>query len=224
MIFCSLKFNKMVLLVYMLFRVLLSDNAMNMKIKELNASSLYVSEWVCVKDDNGIALHERWVKVNDSLTVRERKGVMIVDGSMDEVVLFLNNPKSVKLWMKGIKEIKLIVHNDEELLYLVINLPWPFSDRDLVAKYSLIKMGPDNCEIRMCSNNYRGIESDKNIRIRDYNASWKLTKLEGGKVKIEFQVFSAEPPLFPQWIQEPVLKKVFYKNLVRLKDQLTSDS
>ena len=81
MIFCSLKFNKMVLLVYMLFRVLLSDNAMNMKIKELNASSLYVSEWVCVKDDNGIALHERWVKVNDSLTVRERKGVMIVDGS-----------------------------------------------------------------------------------------------------------------------------------------------
>ena len=57
----------------------------------------------------------------------------------------------------------------------------------------------------------------KILELEDYNASWKLTKLEGGKVKIEFQVFSAEPPLFPQWIQEPVLKKVFYKNLVRFE-------
>ncbi|MCW3786722.1 hypothetical protein [Plebeiibacterium sediminum] len=195
-----------------------------MKIKELNASSLYVSEWVCVKEDNGIALHERWVKVNESLSVRERKGIMVVDGSMDEVISFLSNPKTVKLWMKGIKEVRLVVHKDEELLYIVINLPWPFSDRDLVAKYSVTQTGPDNCVIRMSSDTYNDIEKKNTVRIKNYDATWKLTKLDEGKVQIQFQVFSAEPPLFPQWVQEPVLKKVFYQNLLRLKDQFKKGS
>ncbi len=219
-----LNLNEMVLLVYMLFRILLSDNSMSLKMKELNASSLFVSEWVCVMDVKGVALHERWVKVNDSLSVRERKGIMIVDGSIDDVITFLSNPKTVKNWMKGVKEVRLIVRNDEELLYLVINLPWPFSDRDLVAKYSVTRTGPDNCTIRMRSDHYNRVESSKTVRIKNYNASWIVTKVGNGKVKIEFQVFSAEPPLFPQWVQEPVLKNVFYQNLLRLKAQLKKDS
>ncbi len=211
----------MILLVYFLFRVLLSDNTMSVKIKELNASSLYVSEWVCVKDVDGIALHERWVKVNDSLTVRERKGVMVVDGSFNEVVNFLKNPNTVKRWMKGIKEVRFIIHQDERLLYFVINLPWPFSDRDVVAKYSVVQTDQDNCTIRMNSSYYKEKRDSKNVRIKDYNASWKLTRVGDNKVKIDFQVFSAEPPIFPQWMQEPVLKKVFYQNLMRLKTELS---
>ncbi len=212
----------MVLLVFMLLRMLLSDNEMNAMIKELNASSLYVSEWVSVKNADGIELQERWVKVNDSLTVRERKGIMVINGSVDEVVEFLSNPKTIKLWMKNVQEVRLFMKGDAQLTYIVIHLPWPFSDRDLVANYSVHKTDNNHCTIRMKSEDGTHVGSSKIVRINSYNASWNLEQVANNKVHIEFQVFSAEPPLFPQWVQEPVLKKVFHQNLLRLKAQLNA--
>ncbi len=213
----------MVLLVFILFRMLLSDNEMNGMIKEFNASSMIISEWVSVKNADGIELQERWVKVNDSLTVRERKGIMMINGSMDDVIEFLSNPETIQLWMKNVQEVRMLVQGNEQLTYIVIHLPWPFSDRDLVANYSVSQNNSNQCVIRMKSEKYSGVASENTKRINSYNATWKLNKISDTKVQLEFQVFSAEPPLFPQWVQEPVLKKVFHQNLLRLKTKLDSN-
>ena len=66
-------------------------------------------------------------------------------------------------------------------------------------------------------------EMEKNkVRINDYRASWLITRTKNNTIKIVFTVFCSEPPMFPQWVQEPVLKKIFFGNLMRLKQRLIS--
>ncbi len=213
----------MILIVYMFIRMILADNSMANMAKELNASSLYYSEWICVKEDKGIALHERWVKVNDSLNVRERRGVFVVDCYLEEVIIFLKDYKTIDTWMKGVKQVRLLSEDDDNLIYLIIGLPWPFTKRDLVARYSVLKQGDSTCVVQVQSESGGLKETEKMIRINNYRATWTLTRFDSNKTKVEFNVFSNEPPVFPRWMQDPVIKKVFFNNLMRLKCQLNNE-
>ncbi len=193
--------------------------------KSINANSEVVSEWVCVMDKEGVALFERWVQVNESLRVRERKGEFVVASSLSKTIDYLSNMNSLKEWMNGVKTVdKISSHADSgELAYIVLHLPWPFADRDMIARFSLIQTDSHHCFVKIGSEKGDIREEKKIKRIHNYSAVWSLEKLDAERTKVVFTVFSNEPPLFPQWIQEPILKKVFMKNLQRLKQELAGD-
>ncbi len=211
----------MILIVYMFFRMILADNSMANMVKELNASSWYYGEWICVKEDKDIALYEKWVKVNDSLNVRERRSVFVVDCNLEEVMIFLKDYTTIDTWMKVVKQARLVSEDDDNLIYLIIGLPWPFAKRDLVARYSVLKVGNSSCVVQVQSERLK--ETEKMIRINNYRATWTLTRFYSNKTKVEFNVFSNEPPIFPRWMQDLVIKKVFFNNLIRLKCLLNNE-
>ncbi len=212
----------MIILAYFLFRMLLGGNSLATNRAIIHTAFSY-TEWVCVKEDRGISLHERWIQVNDSLKVRERKGEFVVNCNMDDVAHYLKDYKTVDKWMKGVKQVRMVNSNDKDLVYMVIHLPWPFSDRDFFALYSSIQMDSNHMIIKVNSEENSKTTSKKLVRIKDYRASWKLQHINQQKTKITFTVFSSEPPLFPQWMQEPVIKKVFLNNLKRLQSALNKN-
>jgi len=210
----------MLLIIYMFFKLILIENVMASETKSNSTSALYYSEWVCVKNEKGISLHERWVKVNDSLKVRERKGEFYVVAELDEVVSFLRSHETIKLWMKGVDKVELLEVGRNDVVYLNMGLPWPFSDRDLVAQYSYKQIDEVTRWVEVKSvHGLKEMEKNK-VRINDYRASWLITRTKNNTIKIVFTVFCSEPPMFPQWVQEPVLKKIFFGNLMRLKQRL----
>ncbi|WP_143525190.1 SRPBCC family protein [Labilibacter marinus] len=211
----------MVILVYFLIRMLLNLNPAVLKEKAFVNASMYYSEWVCVKDAKGIALYERWVKVNDSLNVRERKGEFEVESCMEDVVRYLNSHETIKEWMKGIKVAQKVGDPEAHWVYMEIQLPWPMSNRDLIAKYSVARENKDSYYLTVQSGKGSPHLDTELVRIKDYKAVWKLKRVGHQKTKITFTTFSSEPPMFPQWVQEPVLKNVFYANLRRLKNRLS---
>lgn len=211
----------MVILAYFLFRMFFAVNSTAIKERVLVRTAMDVSEWVCVKDTKGIVLRERWVNVNDSLKVRERRGELVVDCSFEEVMIYLKNHNTVGQWMKGVKSTQFY-NDDKSLVYMIIHLPWPFSNRDLLARYSTIQMDENNCLVKVVSETVEEESKSELQRMQDYRASWRLQRLGNRRTKIVFTTFSSEPPMFPQWMQEPVLKKVFYGNLKRLREQLSN--
>ncbi|WP_430934071.1 hypothetical protein [Saccharicrinis sp. 156] len=210
----------MIILAYILLRMLLGGSPATVKGEALINAHWGFSDWVCVKDMDGIKLLERWVRVNDTLKVRERKGEMIVECSMQEAVSYLADYSTVKQWMKGLKSIEL-QDEDRKLIYMVIKLPWPFIDRDLFARYSLYKLDKENSVVKVESERNVQAPNSRLVRISNYRASWNVQRISSNRTKVVFTTFSSEPPIFPQWIQEPVLKRIFYGNLKRLKDQLS---
>jgi hypothetical protein len=55
----------------------------------------------------------------------------------------------------------------------------------------------------------------------DYNATWTITETSLRQVRIIFSAISDTFPLFPKYIQDPVIEKMFHNNLVRLKELLS---
>ena len=212
----------MIFLAYFFIRVLVGGDVMVSKENEIIHTSLVRTEWVCVKEDKDISLFERWVKVNDELNVRERMGQMVVECNINEASEYLGDYKTAQNWIKGVKESCLKNDIEEDLVYMVIGLPWPFANRDFFAKYSFFDTGDGQVVIRVESKYPQQKLNPKCVRIRNYSASWVLRKIDEEKTKIIFTTFSSEPPMFPQWMQEPVLKKVFYNNLKRLSRELSS--
>jgi len=179
------------------------------------------SEWTCVKKSKGIQLYERWVQINDSLSVRERKGELITSCTIEKAETYLRDYSTVTDWMKGVKSVNALTADSGQVVYMLIQLPWPFSNRDLVARYSYFRIDQEHRTVKVKSDNTVSTPDNRCVRIKHYEASWSLERLNERQTKIVFTTFSSEPPLFPQWIQEPVLKKLFINNLNRLRLELS---
>lgn len=197
--------------------------AINNDLREIPtpAMAITAAEWNCTKNRNGIALYEKWVKVNDSLTVKERKGELTVTGNYHNVVQYLSQTTTMKDWMSNVDAAKNITVSNDTLMYILFNLPWPFSNRDLIAHCQTTYLNEYQAIIKLESHPNALKKSDEAVRINSYRASWEITQLANGQIKVVLQTFSDEPPLCPHWIQDPIVEEIFYSNLLKLKSKLT---
>lgn len=209
----------MILLVIILIRIL-SPEFITGNSLTLTATTVS-NEWTCVSETENIKLYERWIKVNDSLYVRERKGEMIVSCPLMAAEVYMRNHKTLTEWMRGIKSIKDLSEDSTQLVHIIIQLPWPFQNRDLIGLYQYYKIDQNKSTIQLASNENAANVKSKYVRIKHYRATWSLERINDNTTKIVLNTYSTEPPLFPEWIQEPVIRRIFTSNLLRLKKRLS---
>jgi hypothetical protein len=87
--------------------------------------------WNQVKDSDGIKVCRR--NVPGSLT-KEFKGTGDVAAPMEVVLEILDDIPSYPLWFPDCKECRALKRDKDKnmILYLVIEAPWPVSDRDVI--------------------------------------------------------------------------------------------
>ena len=92
-----------------------------------------VDEWKSIIDEDGIALFARGV---DGHADAQFKGICTVNRSLEAVGSILSDIGSYPKWFfKCIEARKIPAANSSDLhffLYVAIDTPWPFSDRDAV--------------------------------------------------------------------------------------------
>jgi hypothetical protein len=89
--------------------------------------------WTLEKEDGGIALYSRPVADSPFLAV---KAVATIDAPAEKVAHLLGDGNGCSAWRAMCKssEVLSAVSDSESLVYLVLDLPWPVSDRDLVVR------------------------------------------------------------------------------------------
>lgn len=181
-------------------------------------------QWSRTMAGNGIVHYERWIHVSKTLRVRERKVEMEIECHFDDAVFFLLNPETAEQWMQGVKKVKVLCGGEcpsqPAIAQTVFNLPWPFKDQDMVARYSLESCNESSCRIVISSVPDAAPRKSNTVRIRDYTAIWELSRSDNGTVRIVFTVCSREAPRFPRLIQDPLIKKMFRENFDTLKERL----
>ncbi|MFO7658576.1 MAG: hypothetical protein R6W78_16070 [Bacteroidales bacterium] len=182
--------------------------------------------WQPVKNSDGVKSYVRWTVTENETKTRERKGELVVEESIDQIVTILTDTKSATIWMKNVTESYdlLKVSDDEWYTYTLFNIPWPFENRDLVSHVKLKEYGNNNIlSINMVSEeNYIPLRS-KTLRLTNYKAKWYLAAIDQHKTKITFSAITDSPPMFPRWIQDPVVESMFHNNLVSLKTYIVSN-
>jgi len=181
------------------------------------------TNWKIVEQSEGITLYERWVTVNEDLEVRERKGVFTVHATVEQAVDLICNAELAPSWMSGVSDSYVIRQESETdwYAYTFYSIPWPFDDRDLVSHNTLMRDDSRGSAIIYMQSEEGIIQEEEDVqRLRNYTASWEVTPVGDNLTRITFLARSDEPPAFPRWIMDPIVKNAFIQNLENLKSML----
>jgi hypothetical protein len=175
--------------------------------------------WKEVDTQSGITIYERWVRISDELTVRERKGEMTINCTMSSVINILSDPSRTSLWMENVTDAYLVSRrsNIEWAYYTYFSMPWPLENRDMVSLAKLNYSDPSSATIEMISLENALPVKDNVVRLMDFKATWKITDLGNGSVFVSLSAISYRSPEFPRFIMDPVVRGVFMRNLIKLK-------
>ncbi len=184
------------------------------------SENINYGQWEMTKNSDGVQTYFRWIENTEGVRIRERKGEMVIECTVEDAVGIITNAKSTEHWMRNVKESFDItrVNSFEWFNYILFDIPWPFNDRDLVSRNTIkTNAEKDNVMISIISReDFIPFKSGIN-RLTDYTASWSIVSITNEKVRITFTAITNTPPMFPRWIQDPVLEHIFHKNLINLK-------
>jgi len=179
--------------------------------------------WQLERNTSGVKSYVRWIEPEGTAKVRERMGTMEIACSADDVISLLSDFRRTSLWMSGIRENYCLqqVSITEWYAYTLFDIPWPFEKRDLVSNFKVRRPEKTNLIVIHISSSDEYIPEKDNItRLTDYAADWKITPAGDHKVYVTFSAVANTPPMFPRYIQDPVLARMFHNNLVNLKELL----
>ena len=125
--------------------------------------------------------------------------------------------------MSGIKENYCLkqISISEWYTYTLFDIPWPFEQRDLISNYRVNSSEEGKKTTILISSREHYLPEKQSIkRLTNYTGTWTITRITDEKVFVSFSAMSNMPPMFPRFIQDPVLIQMFHNNLVKLKKLL----
>jgi hypothetical protein len=165
---------------------------------------LFSQSWEFIKEKDGIRVYTRQEK-NSSL--KSFKGVMDLNSSMERICSMIGNPNNREWWDKNLSQVKVLsIEKNHYSFYMVIDLPWPVTDRDLCV------------ETRISTDSVSGIrtvyaeqllnvvpENPDLVRITKYWQKWTIQPRENNIIHLELEGFADPAGSIPAWLYNMVI-------------------
>ena len=175
------------------------------------------SDWYLAKKANGIALYYRWIKLGDGREAREMKATFVVKAEIADIISQFSSSQNYGQWAAGIKACEVVIQNDSLwFTHALMDYPFPFKKKDMITKSALKSFG-DHTAIEIsavpaCKPECKNVE-----RIKNYWGSWKFFSGKNGVTSVECRVVSGDNPVFPRFVQDPIVQKISIKSFSELK-------
>ncbi len=179
--------------------------------------------WELITESFGIKVYERWVELDKDIKVRERSGKMTLHCSVEEVIELISDISRTQLWMSNVEKVEVIksVSVKEWYQRTVLDAPWPFSKQDMVSRYIVEQdVANSTAKVTILRETNLYPEQEGVDRLDSFNAEWEIVAVNKNKVKVTFTTKSTKPPEYPCWIQDPVVRNMFFSNLKNFKKLL----
>jgi hypothetical protein len=168
------------------------------------SQGLFSQNWEFIKEKDGIKVYTRTEK-NSAL--KSFKGVTDMRTTMEKICTMIGNPNNREWWDKNLSEVKVLsIEKNKYSFYMVIDLPWPVSDRDLCV------------ETRISTDSVTGIrtvyaqqllnvvpEKPDRIRIKKYWQKWTIQPKGNNIIHLELEGFVDPAGSIPAWLYNMVL-------------------
>lgn len=146
-----------------------------------------VDEWVYAREKQGIKIFtkkSKWGKLRDS------KATMIVSSTPDEMLALLTDFENYHKWLPRCKKVRTLARlsENEFIIHMVFNSPWPVADRDCVIRVKVEKNKSTGAILITQTSEPKYIKADEGVvRIQQLTGLWKLIpKPNGTEVTNEY--------------------------------------
>jgi hypothetical protein len=181
--------------------------------------SLSAQDWVLAKDKDGIKVYTRKEPGNDLKTFR---AVMEIRSTMDRIAQLVGNVHNQKWWDKDVKDLKILYfdENGHVKYYLVYDLPWPMSDRDLCVE-AKITNDPATGKREVYATPIVNLVPEKKdiVRIKKYWQKWTIIPIGNGMMRLTLEGFVDPAGSVPSWLYNMVMTEAPLRVMTKVKDQ-----
>ncbi len=180
-----------------------------------------LSNWETAIKSETVELQYRWIRVGDTLKTRELRTFFNVDAPVVAIVKNLSTESDFQNWSVGVERCQKIDQSSNGwIMYSLFDIPRPFKQRDLITKYTVEQFGNQTI-IKMEAlpeilPHIKGVE-----RMNNYSGYWLLEDIGYNKTMVKFHSTSFTRPVFPRFIQDPVLQRMLinsFETLIKLSE------
>ena len=157
-------------------------------------------DWKLSKDADGIKVYTRKM---EGTGFKEIKAVVEVEASIENCVELFKNASAATSWVNRMLEYRdlEIVNDSVWYTYGELEIPWPFTNKDFVAKNTLInKLDSGKSEITISSIPDYFPEQEDKKRIKHSEGKWIFKRLSNGKVEASHKIFAEANDFLPPWL------------------------
>jgi len=183
------------------------------------ASLIAGNEWELIEKEDDIGVYAREVTGHSEL---EFKGVCLVKQPIEVIGSVLSDIPSYPKWFfKCIESKKISTKNTSELnffLYIAIDAPWPFPDRDVVYKTEVTiyrALGKVDIHSTALKEQFVPLRSGY-VRITDSEHRWILESVSSAQTRITFINRTNAAGMFAKYISDPGTRDTTVRSLKNL--------
>ena len=187
-----------------------------------HATGLQAQSWKFVKEKDGIKIYTR---VESNSSWKSFKGEVTFQATMDKVCSMLGNNKNNDWWDKAITDVKVLGYKENKFIqyYMVYNLPWPFTNRDIVTETKVTTDTVSGARIYNARPLPNKVPEKSNlVRIKEYKQTWTVQPVDKGFVHITFEGSINPGGNIPPWLYNMVITETPLKMLHSLREKAIS--
>jgi len=174
-------------------------------------------EWNLTEEKENIKMYTRKLEGSKFEQVRL---TTTINSSLSEIVAILEDVENQKKWMYATKKSELLNTKQSEdhfNYYLVMDMPFPAKDRDVVINYKRIQ-DPSTKVVTTKSKAINGIlkEKSKLARITDFTSTYTLSPISNNKVQVEYFLQANPGGNLPAWMVNLFTTKGPYESMLSL--------
>ncbi len=172
---------------------------------QMSALTAGAQSWNFIKEKEGFRLYTRQ-EANSSF--KSFRGEAEIRADMDKVSSLIGNIKNLDWWGDDVHDITVLAFEKDRHIryYFVYDVPWPFTDRDLVADVTISEDSATGIRT-VYSHPLPDVVPEKHglIRVTNYWQKWTIRPLNNGMIHLTLEGFIDPAGSVPAWLYNMVI-------------------
>ena len=169
------------------------------------SGSAVAQSWDFIKEKDGIKIFTRR---DPRKSLKSYKGVTDVKASAEMVFAMIENVNNTDWWDKNLNQIKVLFYEKYKRAqyYLVYELPWPVTDRDLCVDV-IVTADPGTGAYTITAVPLQGVipEHAGINRIKEYRQTWTVTPVGKDLSHVELEGYVDPAGSIPDWLSNMLI-------------------
>lgn len=155
--------------------------------------------WTLEKTKSGVKAYSR---IKDGADYYEFRTIFRVEANLIEAKNLVTDVTNFKNWLPNTIDSKLLKKINDSLYYgyTVTETPWPLSDRDLVFKATVKKVGSKLYSILLEGTPDYFAKDKSKVRVQEYKAQWIIKEIQPNVVTVYYQASFNPGSTYPSWM------------------------
>lgn len=176
--------------------------------------------WEFSKEKDGIKI---FIRKEPGKTLKSFKGVAEIHAPAGRIYSLIEDAYHTEWWDKGITEVKVMLYEKDRRaqFYMVYDLPWPVTDRDLCVDATVSIDGNTGIS-RIISVSSPALAPERKdlVRIRDYRQTWTITPEGKELTHVELEGYADPAGSIPDWLTNMLLTDSPLKTIGEVKRRM----